>query len=230
MTKILLVDDVQLILGLERSFLKRTGCEVLTAQSGEEALLKVRTHQPDLVVLDVNMPGFDGLACCRVLKTDPTYKNLPVVLVSSAIDHERCLAAGGDGFVAKPVAGARLLDAVRRFVPIAERAGGRLAVGLKVEYSHQGEDGLGFTKDLSADGLFLKTRDGFEPGDTVGLAFTLPMPGGHPIHADAQVVRTEEARVEAHRSTGIGVAFRRLSARDRLEIARFVRERSAGTN
>ena len=77
MTRILLVDDAELMLGIERTFLKRTGSELLTAQSGEDALLKVRRHRPDLVLLDANMHGMSGLTCCRELKADPALRGSP---------------------------------------------------------------------------------------------------------------------------------------------------------
>jgi CheY-like chemotaxis protein len=216
MTRILLVDDAELMLGIERTFLKRTGSELLTAQSGEDALLKVRRHRPDLVLLDANMHGMSGLTCCRELKADPALQGLPVVLVGSALDHDRCVEAGGDGFVAKPVTRLRLLEAVRRFLPVSERSEDRVQVAVKVDYAREGAEGLGFTRDLSSAGMFLKTRDRFEAGQMVDLTFTLPVSGGRPLRAGAEVVRGGAG--------GIGAAFRRLAARDRLEISRFVRE------
>jgi hypothetical protein len=141
---------------------------------------------------------------------------MPVVLVGSALDHDRCVAAGGDGFVAKPVTRLRLLDAVRRFLPISERVEDRAQVAVKVDFALPGASGLGFTRDLSPAGLFLKTRDAFEVGQSLDLSFTLPGPGGRPLLAGAEVVRVSAG--------GIGAAFRRLAARDRVEISRFVRE------
>ena len=65
MTKILLVDDARLVLELERSFLKRSGCDIATATTGEEALEKARSLRPDLILLDADLPGMDGVRCCR---------------------------------------------------------------------------------------------------------------------------------------------------------------------
>jgi CheY-like chemotaxis protein len=228
MTRILLVDDAEIMLGLERTFLKRTGCEVLIAASGEEALDKVRRHRPDLVVLDANMHGMDGLACCREIKGDPASRDLPVVFVSSALDHERCLAAGGDGFVAKPVTQLRLIDAVRKFLPVSERKEDRVSVTVKVEYSHASGSGLGFTRDVSPAGLFLKSRDEFHVGEAVDLSFVLPVSGSRSLHAGAEVIRAVAAIADSPAAAGAGVAFRRLSARDHLEISRFVREHAGG--
>jgi len=92
-------------------------------------------------------------------------------------------------------------------------------VAVKVDYAGEAAEGLGFTRDLSPAGLFLKTRDHFEVGQTVDLAFALPVSGSRPLRASAEVLRVGAG--------GIGAAFRRLSARDRLEIARFVREHAA---
>ena len=79
MTKILLVDDARLVLELERSFLKRSGCDLATATTGAEALEKARILRPDLILLDADLPGTDGVACCRSIKSDPDLSATPVV-------------------------------------------------------------------------------------------------------------------------------------------------------
>jgi hypothetical protein len=89
-------------------------------------------------------------------------------------------------------------------------------VAVKVDFARDGAEGLGFSRDLSPAGLFVKTREPFGVGQAVDLTFTLPVSGSRPLHAGAEVVRVSPA--------GIGAAFRRLAARDRLEISRFVRE------
>ncbi len=226
MTKILLLDDVELFLEFEHSFLRRSDCELLTALTGEEILEKVRRDRPDVVLLDVPLGGEGGLSVCRAIKDDPDLQATPVIFVSLPVEHERCMAAGADGFVSRPASRGRLLEAVRRFVPAVERACYRLPVTLRVDYKGRAGEGIGFTKDLGLEGLFLKTRDAFEAGDALELTFTLPVPAPRPIHAGGHVVRTVAARPESHLVAGVGVAFSRISAADRIEITRFVRERA----
>ena len=68
--RILLVDDVQLFREIEKTFLHRSGYEILTAATGLEALEKAREYQPKLILLDCLMPVMDGIECCRRIKSD----------------------------------------------------------------------------------------------------------------------------------------------------------------
>ena len=81
--KILLVDDVRLFLELEKTFLRRVVCEILTASSGEEALEVLRLERPALIVLDDQMPGIGGLETCRRIKSDPDLRSTIVLMASS---------------------------------------------------------------------------------------------------------------------------------------------------
>ncbi len=224
MPKVLLVDEVREIVDLEKTFLKRTGCEILTVRTGDEALAAARAMRPDLILLEARMPGLDGPACCRALKSDPDLRGIPVVFVTSTSDYPRCFQAGGDGFVPKPVTKARLMDAMRRFVPMAERGGERLPIVLKVEYTADGLAGMGFTRDLSADGMFLKTRDVLQPGSLVDLEFALPTLPARTIHTRGRIIHLLRHEED---TTGAGVQFVGMTSRDRLEIARFARVRAA---
>ena len=189
MTKILLVDDARLVLELERSFLKRSGCDLATATTGAEALEKARILRPDLILLDADLPGTDGVACCRSIKSDPDLSATPVVFVLSPLDQGRCAEAGADGFVPKPVTRNRLLETVRRFVHLAERESDRALVTLRVECAREGEAQVAYARDLAADGLFLKTRERLRIGDRIDLAFSLPVAGAPAIRAVGEVVR-----------------------------------------
>ncbi|MCP5277744.1 MAG: diguanylate cyclase [Thiobacillus sp.] len=103
--RILLVDDDPLILRVLQTHLKAFG-EITTASCGEEALLKIAKEMPDLVILDVDMPGMDGYATCRAVKGNPETTDLPVVFITTFDDVEsetRALNMGGADFIRKPV-------------------------------------------------------------------------------------------------------------------------------
>ncbi|MEN9544972.1 MAG: hypothetical protein RLZZ598_1805, partial [Pseudomonadota bacterium] len=94
--------------------------ELVVARNGRDALRLVRRHPPDLVLLDIEMPGLDGIAVCRRLKDDPLTEEIPVVFLTSSTDEtveERGLTAGAADFIAKPARGpvvvTRLLNLVR---------------------------------------------------------------------------------------------------------------------
>src|SRR6185369_12372842 len=76
--KVLLVDDVHLIIELEKAFLKGLPVDLLIARNGVEALELVNKEHPDLIYMDLNMPVMDGLTCCRALKSNPETMAIPV--------------------------------------------------------------------------------------------------------------------------------------------------------
>ena len=105
-TRIVVADDTDSIRALFQKLLSADGHEVITVEDGIEALAAVQRHQPDVVLLDVGMPGLDGIEVCRRLKSDPASRLTPVVLVtglSDLSDRIKGIEAGADDFLSKPV-------------------------------------------------------------------------------------------------------------------------------
>jgi two-component system phosphate regulon response regulator PhoB len=114
--KILVVDDEEDILELVRFNLSREGCQVFCASSGEEALRLVRSETPDLIVLDLMLPGIDGLEVTRRLKSDPNTKHIPIVMLTAKgeeADIVTGLELGADDYVTKPFSPRILVARVR---------------------------------------------------------------------------------------------------------------------
>jgi CheY-like chemotaxis protein len=104
--KILVVDDNPTNQKLVRVLLRAHGFEVRTAAHAEEALEAFESFGPTLVLMDIQLPGMDGLALTRLLKADPARRDAIVIAVTSYAmkgDEERALAAGCDGYVTKPI-------------------------------------------------------------------------------------------------------------------------------
>lgn len=105
---ILLVDDSLPNLKLTRFLLMEDGFEVRTAENAEQALLALETRVPDMILMDIQMPGMDGLALTRHLRRDwdSSLRNVPIVaLTASAIkgDEQIARSAGCDGYITKPI-------------------------------------------------------------------------------------------------------------------------------
>ena len=107
--------------------LRRHGVRVQHVEDGEKALVAAAWDPPAAVLLDVNLPGMDGLTVLRRLRTDAATRTLPVVVVSASVreqDRADALEAGADAFVAKPIDFRRLLDVLSRWVAVEPSPGG----------------------------------------------------------------------------------------------------------
>lgn len=119
--RILVVDDEPANLRLLEAILVPEGYETVTAESGQQCLDKLAAEPFDLVVLDVLMPGMDGIQACEKLKADARFSDVPVVFVTALTDREsriRGKAAGGDDFLAKPVDELELITRVHNLVKV----------------------------------------------------------------------------------------------------------------
>jgi CheY-like chemotaxis protein len=117
--KILLIEDNAENRYLVRFLLEKRGHEVILAESGPLGLELAARFRPDLILLDIQLPGMDGHAVARTLKTDPHLKHIPVIAVTSyamAGDREKCLAAGAEGYIEKPINPETFVSEIERFV------------------------------------------------------------------------------------------------------------------
>ena len=119
MSKILIVDDDDAMRGLLRTRLE-SSYEVLDTGDPDQALGLALEHKPDAVLLDLVMPGMNGLEVCRGLRSDPATRLLPVVMITASGEQEKvtALEAGADDFVQKPFNQAELLARVASLVRI----------------------------------------------------------------------------------------------------------------
>lgn len=116
---ILIVDDEARNVELLKAMLARDGFLFLTARSGAEALAIIADQHPDLVLLDVMMPGMDGREVVQTIKADPAMSNIPVIMVTALVDRKSRLAsldAGAEAFLTKPVDRAELRTHVRNLL------------------------------------------------------------------------------------------------------------------
>jgi two-component system cell cycle response regulator len=117
--RVLVVDDILPNVKLLEAKLSSEYYDVLTATNGLEALEKVATQSPDIVLLDIMMPGMDGFEVCRRIKADPATAHIPVVMVTAltdSADRIKGLEAGADDFLSKPLNDIALMSRVRSLV------------------------------------------------------------------------------------------------------------------
>jgi twitching motility two-component system response regulator PilG len=116
--KVLVVDDSNTIRRSAEIFLKQGGHEVLLAEDGFDALSKINDHQPQLIFCDILMPKLDGYQTCAIIKRNPKFASIPVVMLSSkdgVFDKARGRMVGSQDYLTKPFTKDQLLQAVQQF-------------------------------------------------------------------------------------------------------------------
>jgi len=113
--KVLVVDDEEYIQHILNFSFGAEGYDVVTAADGEECIRKAKSEKPDIIVLDIMMPKMDGYEACKRLKTDPSTKGIPVILLTAKgreVDRKLGSQAGADDYVVKPFSPGRLIERV----------------------------------------------------------------------------------------------------------------------
>jgi twitching motility two-component system response regulator PilG len=113
--KILVIDDSKTIRRTAETLLTKEGCQVFTAIDGFDALSKIADHQPDLIFVDIMMPRHDGYETCSLIKHNKTFKETPVIMLSSKdglFDRARGRIVGSEQYLTKPFTKDELLGAI----------------------------------------------------------------------------------------------------------------------
>lgn len=132
--KILVIEDDPATSRLVDYSLRHEGYQVITASNGLEGVRKALSEAPDLVILDVMLPGMDGFEICHRLRSEPTTANLPILMFSAKaqeIDKETGIKVGADDYLTKPAAPAEIVSRVEKLlakkkhaVPTQEKVSG----------------------------------------------------------------------------------------------------------
>jgi two-component system alkaline phosphatase synthesis response regulator PhoP len=128
--KILVIEDEADILEVITYNLEREGHKVISCRNGEQGLSRIRTDNPDLVILDLMLPGMDGVEVCRQVKSDPVTRAIPVIMVTAKAEESDIvlgLGIGADDYITKPFSPKELVARVKvvlRRGPLREESGG----------------------------------------------------------------------------------------------------------
>ena len=119
-TRILVIEDHEDNRRIMRDLLTSSGYEVIEAVTGVEGVTAAETHRPDLIVMDIQLPGIDGYEATRRIKANPNLQKVPIIVVTSYAlsgDDVKAFEAGCDAYVAKPFSPRELLAKIREYVP-----------------------------------------------------------------------------------------------------------------
>jgi CheY-like chemotaxis protein len=117
--KVLLVDDSVMVLMMQKMILSKSPFDIITARDGAEAIMKARSEQPDVILLDVVMPNLDGLCACAAIRRDPATAHIPIVMVTTCNEERNIELAFRNGctdYVTKPINGGELLTKLQHIL------------------------------------------------------------------------------------------------------------------
>jgi DNA-binding response OmpR family regulator len=117
--KILIVDDEPNIIVPLQFLMEKSGYQVLIAQSGEEALESVSKNRPDLILLDIMLPGIDGYEVCEILRLNPEWKDTKIIFLTAKgreVDIAKGMVLGADEYITKPFSNQQIIDCVKRLL------------------------------------------------------------------------------------------------------------------
>jgi two-component system cell cycle response regulator DivK len=117
---ILVVEDQEDNRRILRDLLTNKGFEVIEAVNGAEGVKLAESHRPDLILMDIQLPGIDGYETTRQIKSNPALQKIPIIVVTSYAlsgDDKKAFEAGCDAYVAKPYSPRKLLGKIREYLP-----------------------------------------------------------------------------------------------------------------
>ena len=123
MSTVLIVEDNDKNMKLARDVLQAKGYQTLEAETGEEGVRLAKERKPDLVLMDIQLPGINGIEAFKQIRADPKTARIPVVALTASVtptDRSQITAAGFDAFVGKPINLKEFLDTVKRFIEAAK--------------------------------------------------------------------------------------------------------------
>ena len=117
---VLVVDDHEDKRRILRDLLRSAGYDIVEATTGEDGVAAARARTPDLILMDIQLPGIDGYEATRRIKADEALRRIPLIVVTSyalSSDDAKAIAAGADAYVAKPFSPRAMLAKIREYLP-----------------------------------------------------------------------------------------------------------------
>lgn len=118
MKKVMIVEDNELNMKLFNDLLQAQGYETVQVRDGKDVVRLVRQHRPNLIIMDIQLPGVSGVELTKQIKSDPTLKEIPVLAVTAFAmkgDQDKIMESGCDGYLSKPISVPIFLETVAKF-------------------------------------------------------------------------------------------------------------------
>lgn len=228
--KILLVDDVDFFRDVMRDYFKRTPATIITAAGGEEAVNTAMREWPDLIYMDVAMPGMSGIEACKKIKAHPKLKKIPVLLIFTP-DRDASVkeveASGCDGYLAKPFGREELLNLGHRHLFNIERRERRVPCQMTVDFSINGTNYQGRGVDISMHGLYVEFREEIPPNCRIKASFLMPTISAKKVEMSGRIAWVNQGfpRQNMALAQGFGIEFQSIDMSS-VEILRAYLEKN----
>jgi len=235
MTKktILLADDTNLFVEQEMCLLNRDDIEVMVACNSAETLKIIEEKTPDIVFMDLDIPGMDGDKCCHAIKSNKNLCHIPIIMAVQDVNEEnfeRCRQAGCDDIIIKPIKHLYFTAQIKRHLNIQLKIKTRFTAPVPVKYYCDGEPGRVLSinsVDLSTGGMFIETKELLPIDTPLNIGFKLP--------EDSRIIKCSgrvswlnhpESIKNQNLPTGIGVQFTNLSMDDIASLRNFINKQA----
>ncbi len=212
--KVLLVDDVDFFREVMRDYFKRTPVKILMAGSGLEAVEIAAREKPDLIYMDVAMPGLNGIETCRKIKQDAGLQSIPVLLIFTPVRDagiDEVTASGCDGYLVKPFGRKEFLNLGHRHLFQLERRERRVPCQMTVDFSIAGKNFQGIGVDISAHGFYVEYREELPPDKKIRFRFLLPRVSSHPLEGTGRIAWVNQGFPRSNLSLPQGFGIEILS-------------------
>ena len=237
MTKkiILLVDDTRLFIEQEMSLINRNDIEVLVAHNGVEALKTIVEKKPDIVFMDLDIPGMDGDKCCHTIKSDKNLCHIPIIMIVQGVNQEeleRCRQAGCDDIIVKPIKHLFFTAQIKRYLNIQLKKSTRFKAPLLIQYHCGGDPDRvlsNYSVNLSTGGMFIETKELLPIDSPLNIEFILPE-DGRIIKCSGRVswLNHPESIKNQNLPTGMGLQFTNISMDDKNSLRKFIKKQALG--
>jgi len=232
MTKktILLVDDTRLFIEQEMCLINRDNIEVLVAHNGVEALKTIAEKRPDIVFMDLYIPGMDGDRCCHTIKSDKNLCHIPIIMIVEGVNQEefeRCRQAGCDDIIVKPIKHLFFTAQIKRHLNIQLEKTTRFIAPLRIQYYCDDDPDKvlsSYSVNLSTGGMFIGTKELLPIDSPLNIEFILPE-DGRIIKCSGRVswLNHPESIINQDLPTGMGLQFMNLSMDDMDSLRKFIK-------